>query len=148
MRIQTSRSLLAEMRGSDQSLFISKFQLQASYPLLWPKNEILLYMPAAKNEPSVSKYKASGPAWCIFRPFAKERVRSHLIFSSDAPAEVDLDRLDIGVAKRGEITQQGIRLSQNSDNRKRSKDTYLFRQCSPCSRPMPDCLYPPNGTFV
>jgi hypothetical protein len=51
-----------------------------------------LYSAATKG-PSASTYK-SGRLY-IFRPFAKK----HAYFCSEAPAEVDLNGLDIGIAK-------------------------------------------------
>ena len=55
--------------------------------------------------------------------------------------EIDVDGFDIGVA------DEGVKLSASRRFRVRHR-TYFINAYSPSSRPTPDCLYPPNGTFT
>ena len=64
---------------------------------------------------------------------------------SHSDAEVDLHRLDVRVAR--EVPRQ-LRPNQLAKTIEREGgDTHFANAYSPSSRPIPDCLYPPNGTF-
>lgn len=53
-------------------------------------------------------------------------------------SKIDLHGLDIGIAIVEDSIKRALSYGRNT--------AYLCRQYSPSSRPMPDCLKPPNGT--